>query len=466
MNIMFWVSLLLMLLVAILILVRPLLRTYRQQSVAYRQSNLELYEDKLKELETDLGEGRIDHERYQIARQEIDRELLQDVPVESRQTASLHYSASLVRHPGLALVITVFLPMVSLLLYMQLGMHAAGEDETQLQAQAETQMQAQAETGVPATAKHPQLQPGGTQPSVTDMVQALADRVNTNGGTLEEWTMLGRAYKHLGEYAKSASAFEEAVALNGSAQLKLEQAEAMAMLHNRRFTPASRTLVLQALSQEPDNVNALWFAGVAEFQAANYRQSIDHLSRLSEVAQSDEEVRKSIMFYIAQAREKLAAAGEEVPPMAQFAGAGAAVGSATATDTAAADANAESAKNTVIASGGASVQVHVDVSDAVRSKYQGGDTVFVYAKALRGPKMPLAVQRITLDQLPTTVVLDDSMAMMQGMNMSAFGSVMVSARVSKSGSAITQSGDYIGQAEVDDVTSADKLDIVIDTLVP
>ena len=283
MTMIFWGSLLLMLLVAIVILVYPLLRTYRQQSIAYRQSNLELYEDKLKELEIDLGEGRIDDERYQIARQEIDRELLQDVSAESMDTASQHNTDRLVRHRGLSVAIAVFLPMASLLIYLQLGMHAAGEGNVQI-AQAEA---------------HPELQQqNGMQPSIAEMVQALAERVNTNGGTLEEWSMLGRAYKHLGEYAKSASAFGEAVALSPSAQLMLEQAEAMAMLHNRRFTPASRTLVLKALSLEPDNVNALWFAGVAEFQAENYRQSIDYLSRLTDVAQADAEVRKSIMLYI------------------------------------------------------------------------------------------------------------------------------------------------------------------------
>ncbi len=458
MSIMFWAILLLMLLVAIVILLYPLLRTYRQESIAYRQSNLELYEDKLKELETDLGEGRIDSERYEVARQEIDRELLQDVPAESKEAVSLHNTARAVRHPGLALVIAVFLPMASLLIYMQLGMYDAGESKTQMQAKAETESETATET---ETETHP-----GAQKSITEMVQALASRVNANGGTLEEWTMLGRAYKQIGEYAKSASAFEEAVALNGSAQLMLEQAEAMAMLHNRRFTPASRTLVLRALSLEPDNVNALWFAGVAEFQSANYRQSIDYLSKLTDVAQADDEVRKSITHYISQARDKLAAAGEEVPPMVQLADAGtAAAASPITAHPAATEANAESPK-TSSAAAGASVQAHVDVSDAVRGKYQDGDTVFVYAKALRGPKMPLAAQRITLDQLPATVVLDDSMAMMQGMNMSAFGSVVISARLSKTGSAITQSGDYIGQTEVADVTNAGKVNIVIDTLVP
>jgi cytochrome c-type biogenesis protein CcmH len=86
MNMIFWVLLLLMLLVAVVILIYPLLRTKSTSAIAYKDSNLGLYDDKLAELEADLGEGRIDHEQYQLARQEIDRELLLDIPTESRDS--------------------------------------------------------------------------------------------------------------------------------------------------------------------------------------------------------------------------------------------------------------------------------------------------------------------------------------------------------------------------------------------
>ena len=112
-----------------------------------------------------------------------------------------------------------------------------------------------------------------------------------------------------------------------------------------------------------------------------------------------------------------------------------------------------------------SVQVTIDINDEVRSRFSSGDTVFVYAKAAAGPKMPLAVQRLTLAQLPTTVTLDDSMAMMEGMNMSSFGSVIVSARVTTSGSAIAKAGDYIGEFKVDDVSQTELVEVQINTLV-
>ena len=435
MNILFWALLLLMLLVAVVILIYPLLRVRQSTSIAYKDSNLGLYDDKLAELEADLGEGRIDHEQYQLARQEIDRELLHDIPGESKDTASIHYGTRLKRQPGLALMISVFLPMVALLVYMKLGMHASTATQQAQMTQQQAQMTQQQDQ-----------QTGQTQ-SVEEMTRKLAERIEQQGGSLQEWTMLGRAYKHLGQYMLAAEAFGEAVAMSPTAQLMLEQSEAIALGNNQQFTPQARTLVMRALEMEPDNVNVLWFAGVAEFQAGNYRNSIEHLSRLGDQAKQDPEIDRSLRMYIEQARNELVAAGEDVPGTDEILG-----------TTAAADDDAAPAP-------GASLQVKVAVSDDVRSRFNTGDAVFVYAKAVAGPKMPLAVQRLTLGQLPTTVTLDDSMAMMEGMNMSAFGSVVVSARVTNTGSAIAKSGDYIGQLKVEDITQAEQVEIKIDTRV-
>ena len=257
--------------------------------------------------------------------------------------------------------------------------------------------------------------------------------------------MLGRAYKHLGQYAMSVKAFEQANKMAPNAQLMIEQAESMALGNNQRFTPEARALVMRALELEPDNLNVLWFAGVAEFQAGNYRNSIEHLSRLSDEAKKDPEVERSLRLYIDKARSQLIAAGEDIPTTDEIMGA--------------------PAVSADVAASGANVQVKVDISSEVRSRFNPGDTVFVYAKAAAGPKMPLAAQRLTLAQLPATVTLDDSMAMMEGMNMSAFGSVVISARVTTTGSAIAKAGDYIGQFNVEDVSKTELVNIQIDTLV-
>ncbi len=434
MNFIFWGLMLLMLLLAISLVIYPLLRVRGLSSIAYKESNLSLHEEKLIELDADLAENRIDQEHYRIARQELDHELLDNIPEESKSTAAEHYAMRMIRRPAMALSIAVFVPAFSMLLYMQIGMHAANQ-------QASTAPQAQ------QLAQQQQQQ----VPSVEEMTLKLEQFVQQNDAGVKEWSMLGRAYKHLRRYDEAAQAFTRAIELQPNARLMLEKAEALALSNNQVFNDEARDLVMRASALEPDNINALWFAGVAEFQHANYRESIEHLSRLSSIAQEDADVNKSIRFYIDKARAELIARGEDVPEVAVLLQADA----------------GSSAPVQPTATASAALKVNVSVSDEAREKFSPGDVVFVYAKAAQGPKMPLAVQRLSLAALPTSVTLDDSMAMIDGMNLSAFPSVIVAARISRSGSAIAQSGDYIGEYPVNDVNSAkDVISINIDRVVP
>jgi len=93
-----------------------------------------------------------------------------------------------------------------------------------------------------------------------------------------------------------------------------------------------------------------------------------------------------------------------------------------------------------------SIKVTVKLSPALAGKVAPGDTVFIFARAAQGPKMPLAIVRMQMKDLPTTVTLDDSMAMVPDMKMSNFPDLVIGARVSKSGDAIPKPGDLEGYA--------------------
>ena len=437
MNITFWVLTILMLLLAIGLLVFPLLKARQHAALAYKDSNLKINDEKIKELDLDLEEGRIDQLFYKAAREELDRELLIDIPDASKDNASLHYTNAASRHPALALVVSVFVPMLALLLYLDLGMHNATEETFVASQEEPTQ-----------------------QPSIEEMTRKLEEKIEKEGGTVEEWIMLGRSHKYLGDNQQAANAF--AVALEQdteNAQLMLERAEVLALSNDRVFTEDARALVLKAYGLDPENPNALWFIGVAEFQQGNHRQAITHLVKLLPMAGGEEEVMKSIVTIVAQSRQALVDAGEDVPELDEMLG----------IEQMEADAQAAEAAKTAPAPAADSatlLSVAVDVSDEVRGQFNESDVVFVYAKAKQGPRMPLAVARLTLAELPATVTLDDNMAMVEGMNLSAFEELVVSARVTRTGSAIAQSGDYIGQLDVADKSADVTLNIEIDTVVP
>jgi len=88
------------------------------------------------------------------------------------------------------------------------------------------------------------------------------------------------------------------------------------------------------------------------------------------------------------------------------------------------------------------IVVNVSLDPKLKAKVQPSDTLFVFAKAAHGPAMPLAIARLTAAQLPTSVTLTDAMSMMPNLTLSKFPQVILGARISKSGNAAAQSGDF------------------------
>ncbi|WP_425508025.1 c-type cytochrome biogenesis protein CcmI/CycH, partial [Tahibacter caeni] len=139
-------------------------------------------------------------------------------------------------------------------------------------------------------------------------------------------------------------------------------------------------------------------------------------------------------------------------------GAGPAAGTQAGGTTSAADA----------AAGSSDVRLTVTVSldPALRDKAPAGASVFVFARAASGPPMPLAVQRLTVADLPAKVELTEAMGMLPTMKLSQFPEVVVGARVSTSGNAKAQSGDLQTLSAPLDVNSKAPIDLVIDHVVP
>ena len=107
----------------------------------------------------------------------------------------------------------------------------------------------------------------------------------------------------------------------------------------------------------------------------------------------------------------------------------------------------------------------MEISPALAPKVALTDTVFIFARAVDGPRMPLAILRIPAKELPKDFRLDDSMGMASGAKLSEAAAVIVEARISKSGNAMPQTGDLSGRsAPVKPGASGVK--VTIDQIVP
>jgi cytochrome c-type biogenesis protein CcmH len=300
---------------------------------------------------------------------------------------------------------------------------------------------------------------GAPGPDMDQAVQGLADKLAKNPDDVDGWVLLGRAYKSMERFAEARDALKNAYdRAPNEVEIQVDYAEALALAgETRRIEGRARELLDGALKTDPNHQRALWLLGIADYQAQNYASAVARWELLRGMLPPEAPVRESLERQIADARQRggLGAAAPDAP--AQTAG----VESSTAGGTAPATAATP-------ATGAADVRLSVTVSLApkLHDKAPAGASVFVFARAASGPPMPLAVQRLTLADLPAKVELTDAMGMLPTMKLSQFPEVVVGARISASGNAKAQSGDLQTLSAPLDVNSKATIDLVIDQVVP
>jgi cytochrome c-type biogenesis protein CcmH len=287
---------------------------------------------------------------------------------------------------------------------------------------------------------------------MNEAINGLAERMAKDGGDLEGWVLLGRAYKSTQRYAEAADALAKAQALAPQdPNIMVERAEVIALTDpDRRIAGQARGLLEQALLAQPENQRAMWLMGISNVQAGEYEQAVTIWERLLPLLPPGENVTESVREQIAQAR---AHAG--MPPAA---GAAAPVAVSAAPEPSATPTDATGATKLV---------VEIDIAPELKAQLGANDVLYVFARAPQGPKMPLAIQRMPVSSFPVTVTLDDSMGMMPSMKLSSVPEVVVGARVSKTGVANAQSGDFeVISAPVTLATQSATLKLTINSVVP
>lgn len=414
----FWIIVAAMLLAAVAILAPALLRSRNADDLDRDQQNVVIARERLAELETELSEGALTREQYDEAKRELEQALLQDLErqeqAEGREGASRRLSL-------IALgAVVLLVPLLSIGLYYKLG---------------------SPELALPAdqrTAAH-QGAGDGQNMSLEQMVAALVGRLKDNPDDAEGWFLLGRTYMAMNAYDKAAATFGRLYQMVGDEPVVLlAWADAQAMTQKGDLTGKPAELIRKAVEVAPEDPTALWLAGMVEEQAGDHRLALTYWERLAPMVQDDPESRDRVASLIAVARERAGLPAKD----------------------------RTTAKASPAAASASAIKVRVVLSPELAARAAPDENLFIYAKALKGPRMPLAAARLKVKDLPVELTLDDSSAMTPQMKLSNFDQVVVGARVSRSGNAISASGDLKGEVSPVEVGAAGVVEILIDKVVP
>lgn len=395
----------LLVLFVLAILLWPLWRAPKATvSVDRQAANLDIFRDQLRELESDRDQGLLAGADFEQARDELQRRLLDDVAVQP-EVSNLPIPMRPSRKTALALLMLI--PLTAALAYGVLG-NPRALDPAQTQARV-------------------------TPQQIESMLGKLVDKLKANPDDTQGWVMLARSYKVLGRFADAAEAYSHGGALvDGDPALLADYAEVLGQAQDGKLAGQPAALIAKALALDPDEPQALFLAGAAASDRNDFAAVAEFWGRLLLQLQPGSEEAKSLGAAVDKAREIVAQQG-----------------SAKAAQAPAPEA----------------ISGEVTLSGKLAAQAKPDDLLFVFARADEGPRMPLAVLRVRVAELPLQFRFDDTMALPGGQKISDYKTVSVEARIAKAGQAQTSSGDLFGAVKAIKPGSRD-IKVVIDQVQP
>lgn len=390
------------------------------------ETNEHVYDQHFEDLEQTLLRGEVSQQEYGQLKRDLENTLVEENSQPGGESDAPIVASFKSRIPVLALALAV--PLCSLVLYSILGsksdweiyqravsIGSEGGDERVAQAKA--------------------------------LVESLQHRLKDKPGNTQNWYLLATTAVELGEFDEGVRAYQRLLEIEPDAvRIKAEYAQALFLRAGNTITPEVRKHTQEALAMAPDMPIALGLAGIDAYQSGDYSLAIDFWQKAVVQLEPNSPASQVLTAGIARAQVAISRTGAEV-----------------------ASPSASSAK---VAEAGEAVSApNIEVNVALDKEKLAGVSseamVFVYARAWQGPKMPLAIRRMKVSDLPAKVVLDRSVAMTQGMDLSSFPQVEVVARISGTGSAISASGDWqVSQGPIIVASQKDPLSLVISEQLP
>ncbi len=427
-----WMGFAVLLLIAVLFLLLPLLKQRKEDDVTgsdVQQDNVLIFRDRLAELDAEKEQGTLEESAYQALKAELEKSLLQDVA--GKQQLEYNNQPLQVQQAVLVFGIVLVLMISSVATYLHLGRSDDYSDYLALKEQAEA-----VQVSGDASQKK--------APDFAKAVEMLEKKLAENPDDFDKYILLANSYAAMGNFKKSAEVYATLAARIGSdnkdyAAVKGSYAQALFQAQGEQFTEEVNAAVDQALAADAQESTALMLKGIQAYMQADYAQAIE-LWQQAKVKSGKVQIERFIKPAIADARSK---AGMPL-----------------------AEAVAIVAKPTQpVANGAAQIIVNISLAPELQAKVSPEHTVFVFARAVGG-RMPLAIERIQVKDLPKRIVLDDSKAAMPTATISTVEQVDIIARVSLSGTPKPQAGDLFVQLDQVKVNAGKELNLVINQVQP
>ncbi len=432
---MFWIICTILVLIAIAFIF-PSLQKVKLEQDASSQQNILIAQEQLADLESRFENSEVDEESYRATRDELEKTLYADLT--DSEATKKHVDTQ--KSPFLSKLSMVFIllliPLIAFSLYYKTGNMVFTKSMDSIEA-----ARVERDKMIPKNAD-------GT-PNIDAMVAGLQKKMEENPDNPEGWYMLGRSYMVLKQYPEAIKSFEHAFKLMpDSSNVMLSLADALSMSQQGSLIGRPEKLVNNVLKMEPKNVTALWLSGMAARQSGDYQKAIMLWTKLLPLVQEKPEQLAQIKGLIEESRGNLPKDMQNIQDVP-----------VTSSTTQSVSGKVDTVSDKSVAE----ISVMVSLSEKLKAKASPDDLVFIYAKAMSGPPMPLAAVRKQVKDLPVNVLLNDAMAMMPNLKISAFDQVIVGARVSKTGQPIAQNGDLY--AEKRSIKLGEKVSIEINDIV-
>ena len=373
------------------LLIWPLTRARSNTSFERRAQNIHFAKERLVELEAQLKSAAISATDYEALKMEIERTLAHDLDISDnvKQDQPDAATVTTVSNNSNKLIISLLLisiPLSAIGFYLMAGTPEAIVKES--------------------TKPEKRLTAGEINAGIIGIEQRLLD----NPDDLEGWKVISRTYLALGKYAEAENAYTQILRLDGeSAETFAALADTIGLKEGGKITELSMNYALKSLKLNANNGQALWLAGLGSAQRGNMPDARQYWSRLVPLLDNAPQQQQELKDIIAQSFE---ASGQQ-----------------------------QAAEKTPESASELGLKVNISLSPGVANLADPNDIVFVFAKAKQGPPAPLAAKKLRVSDLPATLVLGVSDAMIAQLSIAKFEDILVSARVSKSGQPMPQAGD-------------------------